>query len=164
MLWSQRFTDLEKVLESLYETLGQVERRLAITNDIFEKTSIRQRIREEVLPAIRESETEYWQLLNQEAATLVIQEPDANDAIVEILQTIDVIEQNSSTYSEQVVQLLVDIRNKLNEPEASSSAKLKAAVPLFPPFISYEAEIETEGFLKRFLPTFSRLLQKAQKK
>jgi hypothetical protein len=162
---SRRLTNLEKALDSLYETLGEAQKRLALANDIFEKNYIKQRIRQEVLPEIHEREEEYWQFLTQEVNSLAIDEDDASETIIEFIQTTEIIQQNNShQYPDQVIQLLTEIRNKLNEPGKCSSAKLKAALPLLPPFISYEMEIETEGVLRRIFPTFSRLLRKVEKK
>lgn len=162
---SGRLADLERNLELLYEKLGDMERSLILSYDAEAKISIKQRIREEIKPQIRQTEVEYWQLLTHEINASVIDEVDARSAIVEVIKTTEIIEQNNANqYPDQVIQLLTDIRNKLNEPGKSSSAKLKAALPLLPPFVSYEVELETEGILQRVFPTFSRLLRKAEKK
>lgn len=75
---SRRLVDLEKNLELPYETLGEAEKRLAMSDEIFAKNAIKQRIREEVLPEIRKYEAEYWQLLVQEARTCEVAEVDAS--------------------------------------------------------------------------------------
>ena len=41
---NRRLADLEQSLDSLYETLGETQKRLAYANDIFEKNSIKQRV------------------------------------------------------------------------------------------------------------------------
>lgn len=64
---SRRLAYLEQTLHSLYETLGEAQKRLAYANDIFEKNSIKQRIRKEVLSELHQVEADYWQLLTQEA-------------------------------------------------------------------------------------------------
>ncbi|MBF2028185.1 MAG: hypothetical protein IGS48_15705 [Oscillatoriales cyanobacterium C42_A2020_001] len=165
MLLSTRLADLEKNLELLYQKLGAMERSRIMAYDAEAKISIEQRIREEIRPQIQQNEVEYWQLLAQEVDSLLIDEVDASSAITEVIQTVEIIEQNNANqYPDQVIQLLTEIRNKLNEPGKSSSAKLKTALPLLPPFISYEVELETEGVLRRMFPTFSRLLKKVEKK
>lgn len=162
---NNRLTDLEKNLELLYQKLGAMERSRIMAYDAEAKISIDQRIREEIKPQIHQTEAEYWQLLAQEINSLMINEIDAQNAIIEVIQTAEIIEKNNiDQYSDQVIKLLTEIRNKLSEPGKSSSAKLKAAVPLLPPFVSYEMEIETEGILRRIFPTFSKLVRKAEKK
>lgn len=162
MALDPRLADIEKNLELLYEKLGAMERNCIMAYDAEAKISIEQRIREDVLPQIRRSETEYWQRLAQEANSLTINEIDANNAVIEIAEIID--QSSSGQYPDQMIQLLTEIRNKLNEEGKTSSAKLKAALPLLPPFVSYEVELETQGMLRRMFPTFSRLLKKTEKK
>ena len=161
---SGRLADLEKNLELLYESLGAMERGFIFAYDPEAKNSIKQRIREEIKPQIRQTEVEYWQLLAHEVNSWVIDD-DANSAIIEVIQATDIIKQNDSSKNHnELIQHLTKIQNKLNEPGKSSSAKLKAAIPLFPPFVSYEVELETQGILQRLFPTFSRLLRKVRKK
>jgi uncharacterized coiled-coil protein SlyX len=163
----QRLTDLEKVLALRYETLGEAEKDLAMTTNTFEKTAIKQRLREQVLPDIQKYEQEYYSLLNQLGGSLNIDESDANQAIVELDQQVAWLETTrASAYSDEALQLLREIRDKLNEPGKPAAAKLKAAFSSIPPFISltYEAEVDTESTLQRFFPTFSRLVKKATKK
>lgn len=157
---SRRLADLEETLDSLYDTLGNVQKRLDTANDIFEKDSIEKRIRRELLPTIREREAEYWQLLAQEANSLGIDDVDASNAVVEVVQIIETVQQNST--DDRVVQLLTKILNKLNEPGTPAAAKLKATFPLLPFFLSYEIELDTEGLLRRMFPTFRRLLKGAK--
>ncbi|MEG4084381.1 hypothetical protein [Microcoleus sp. POL10_C6] len=85
MTLSSRLAAAEKVLELRYETLNDAKKRLAITDDILAKTALRQRIREEVLPELRQCETEYWDLLAQESAFSTVEEVDARNAIVEVV-------------------------------------------------------------------------------
>jgi hypothetical protein len=46
---------------------------------------------------------------------------------------------------QEMVRLLVEIRDKLNEPGKSASAKLKVSLPIIPLISSYEMELDTEG-------------------
>jgi uncharacterized protein (DUF2236 family) len=161
MISRRRLADLEKILDSLYETLGNLQNQLAYTGGAIERNTIKLTISKQVLPEIRKYEQEYWQILAAEANSFVIDETDADIAIIEVLQTIEQIQQSSiDPYSNQVIQLLTEIRDKLNEPHKSAAAKLKATLPLLPPFVSYEFELGTEGILQRIFPTFRRLLKK----
>ena len=162
---SRRLADLEKTLELLIEKLGSMEQNLAMASDAEVKISIKQRIREEIKPDIDKFQTEYWDTLAREVNSLKINETEADAAVIEVIQVIESFEQNNADmYAEQGIALLLDIRNKLSEPGPSATAKLKAAIPLFPPFVSYEVEFEPASFLRRVFPTFSRLVRKAEKK
>lgn len=162
---SRRLADLEETLDSLYETLGEAKKRLAYANDIFEKNGIKQRIRREVLPEINQAEAEYWQFLAQEVDAFAITETDANLAIDEVIQEAELIETSGAqNYPDQVMKLLVEIRNKLNEPGKPAAAKLKAALPLLPPFISYEIELDTESSLRKVYEPIRRIFRGAPKK
>jgi hypothetical protein len=59
MALSKRLAEVEKALDLRYETLSQAQKRLAMTDEIFAKTAIQQRIREEILPELRQCEAEY---------------------------------------------------------------------------------------------------------
>jgi hypothetical protein len=167
---SRRLFDLEKNLSLLYEKLGAMEQCRIRAYDAEAKISIEQRIRDEVLPDIHKYEAAYWQLLVQEANSITISEAEASSAITEVLQTVELIQNsnaNGYSNSDEVIKLLTDIRNQLSEPGKSSAGKLKAAIPLFPPFVSYEVEMDTTTTLRRLFPTFSKLLKelsKAEKK
>lgn len=161
---SRRLADLEKNLELLYEKLGAMEKAYSMAADPEIKISIKQRIREEITPQIRQIEAQFWKLSDQEASSSRIDEVDASNAVVEVVQIVERVQQNNANqYPDEVIQLLTEIRNKLNEPGKSSAAKLKAALPLLPPFVSYEMELDTEGLLRQVFPTFSRLFRKAEK-
>ncbi len=157
---SRRLADLEKNLELLYKKLGAMERELINEYKAQAKFSIEQEI-DDIKLKIREWKAEYWQLLAQEASLSRIDEVDASNAVVEVVQIVERVQQNNANqYPEQVIQLLTEIRNKLNEPGKSSTAKLKATLPLLPPFVSYEMELD---LLRQVFPTFSRLFRKAEK-
>lgn len=162
---SRRLAALEESLDSLYETLGESQKRLAYANDIFEKNSIKQRIRKEVLPELRQCEAEYWEVLAQEARSCAVEEVDARNAIVEIVRTVELIEHKpSANYPEELMQLLLEIRDKLNEPGQPAAAKAKLALPLVPGILSYEVELDTENSLRRAFVPIKRLFRGAIEK
>lgn len=165
MLQNSRLLDLKKNLQLLYEKLAAMERSRITAYDAEAKISIGMRIREEILPDIRRYEADYWQVLSQEFNALSIDEIDANDVIIEMARIIEQITKHQSNgYPDEIIHLLTEVRDKLREPEKSSTAKLKATLPLLPPFVSYEIEFGTQGILQQFFPTFSRLLDKTRKK
>ena len=162
---SRRLAALEESLDSLYETLGESQKRLAYANDIFEKNSIKQRIRKEVLPELRQLEAEYWEVLAQEARSCAVEEVDARNAIVEVVRTVELIEHKpSANYPEELMQLLLEIRDKLNEPGQPAAAKAKLALPLVPGILSYEVELDTENSLRRAFVPIKRLFRGAIEK
>jgi phage anti-repressor protein len=162
---NRRLANLEETLDSLYETLGESQKRLAYANDIFEKNSIKQRIRKEVLPELRQCEAEYWKILAQEARSCVVAEVDASHAIVDVVREVELIENQSSTnYPDKLMRLLLEIREKLNEPGQPAAAKAKLALPLVPGILSYEVELDTESSLRRAFQPIRRLFKGALEK
>ena len=162
---SQRLADLEKALELRYETLGKVEKRLAITDEIFAKNAIELRIREEVLPEIRQCQAEYWEVLAQEARTCAVEEAEARNAIVEVVHEVELIENNpNANYPAELVELLRQIRDKLNEPKTPVEGKAKLALNLLPGLITYEVELDTERALRRVKEPIKRLFRGAIEK
>jgi hypothetical protein len=162
---SQRLADLEKILELRYKILGDAEKRLAITDEIFAKSYIQQRIREEVLPELHQYEAEYWEVLTQEARTCAVEEVEAQNAIVKIVPEVEAIaNQPSANYAYEFMELLLEIRDKLNKPETPAAAKLKAALPLVPGILSYEVELDTESSLRRAFQPIRRLFKEALEK
>ena len=162
---SRRLAALEETLDSLYETLGEAQKRLAYANDIFEKNSIKQRIRKEVLPELHQVEKEYWKQLEQEARTCAVAEVDAGNAIIEVVQEVELIEnQPNANYPDKLMPLLLEIRDKLNEPGQLAAAKAKLALPLVPGILSYEVELDTESSLRRAFQPIRRLFKDALEK
>ena len=157
----QRLADLEKILDSLYETLGEAQKRRAYANDIFEKNSIKQRLRQEVLPEIRNYEQEYWSLLAEEVPYCQVDEVAASKAIVEVVQKVEpIVNKSSANYPDEFMQKLQKILDTLKEPQTPAAAKLIVALPLIPGIMSYEIELDTEISLKRVFGEIKKLLKK----
>jgi hypothetical protein len=147
---SPRLAEIEKELELRYEILNSAKKRLAMTDEIFAKTAIKQRIREELLPEIHQGEAEYWDLLAQEAGFCTVEEVDAGNAIVEVVREVEQIENQPATnYPDELMRLLREIRDKLNEPGTPAAAKAKLALPLIPGILVYELELDTENSLRK---------------
>ncbi len=159
---SKRLVEAEKVLDLRYEALSQAQKRLAMTDEIFAKTAIQQRIKEEVLPELRQCEAEYWELLAQESRSCTVAEDDAGNAIVEVVREVQVIESKSNAdYPDEVIQLLEEIRNKLNEPGNPAAAKAKLALSLIPGILAYEVELDTETALRKAFQPVRQLFKEA---
>ncbi len=161
---SRQLADLEETLDSLYETLGEAQKRLGYANDIFEKNAIKQRIRKEVSPEICKYEAEYWNLLAQETRSYAVEEDEASSAIVEVqAQVVRVIE-SQPNLNEELMQKLQAIIDKLNEPETPVAAKAMLVLPLIPGILSYEVELDTEKSLRMAFDPIKNLCKRALKK
>jgi hypothetical protein len=164
MFTSQRLLQLDTNLNILYEKLGALEKEYHMAFDAGYKISLTQRMREQKAEILQCKE-EYFQLLAQQAKSLVaddIDESYANSICAEIVTVADeLIEHNNNR---ELINLLKQIKDKINEPEKPAAAKLKAAIPLLPGFLSYEAEVDTEGVLKRIFTTFHKLFEAIPKK
>lgn len=166
---SDRLVKINKKLQLLYEQLDSLENDALINQNPRARTQSKQQIREEIQPQIREYEVEYLRVLHQESATLTFNEADAQDAIDVVAQEVARVEHQVNTYPDRyrdrVIQLLQEIKTKLEAPEPTAAAKLKGVLSPIPPFIgiSYEAEIDTENFLRKHFPTFTRLVRGAKK-
>ncbi len=161
----RRFSDLEKILTLRYETLGEVERDLVMTTDPFAKAAIKQRLREEVLPGIRQYENEYWRLLAQVADNYSPSVDKIEDAIIQINQEVNRIEvEQAGNYPDELMHLLLEIRDKLNTPNLPAAAKMKLALPLIPGILGYEVELDTEATIRRIFQPVRRLFGNTSKK
>lgn len=158
-----RLSDIEQNLELLREQVVGKQKALNLAPQ-EEKIRIKQQIRE-LRKDIREQEEEYWQVLAQQTKTVEIPEQEAEIIVAEIVEEVGQIEVRRQ-YPDEVLQILQEIRDKLNQPGATAAAKLKAVISSIPPFIgiSYEAELDTENFFQRHLPTFRKWAKVLAKK
>ena len=150
-----RLPDIEENLEDLKEqVVGKVKSLNLAPQE--EKIRIKQQIRE-LRKEIREQEKNYWQVLAQQTKTVEIPEHDAEIIVAEIVEEVGQIEVQGQ-YSDELLQILHEIRDKLNQPGATAAAKLKGVISSIPPFvgISYEAELDTKNLLQRLFPTFQK--------
>lgn len=150
-----RLSDMEENLELLQEQLvGKVKALNLAPQD--DKIRIKLQIRE-LRKEIREQEKDYWQVFARQTKTVEIPEQEAEVIVAEIVEEVGQIEVQGE-YSDEVLQILQEIRDKLNQPGATAAAKLKGIISSIPPFvgISYEAELDTENFLQKHFPTFRK--------
>jgi DNA repair exonuclease SbcCD ATPase subunit len=150
--------NLDKNIQRLKEQLAG-KRDILVTIGPEEQVRIKQQI-EDLRRLIRDFEREKWDLVasdSQEASF-----PDAEVMVAEIVTELTAItkEPPPELASAQILELLNQILAKLNQPERSAAAKLKAAISTIPPFVSltYEAELDTESTFKRYFPTFNRAI------
>ncbi len=162
---SPRLAKLEKTLELWYEQLDEAEQDLPMTTTPRERTAIKQQIRERILPELRKCEAKYWEALTQEARSCAVAEVDAGNAIIEVVQEVELIEnQPNANYPNELMQKLQEILDELNKPETPAAAKAKLALPLVPGILSYEVELDTESSLRRAFQPIRRLFKEALEK
>ena len=150
--------NLDKNIQRLKEQLAG-KRDILVTIGPEEQVRIKQQI-EDLRRLIRDFEREKWDLVASESQEASF--PDAEVMVAEIVTELTAItkEPPSELASAQILELLNQILAKLNQPERSAAAKLKAAISTIPPFVSltYEAELDTESTFKRYFPTFNRAI------
>ena len=158
-----RLSQIEENLELLQEQLGGKENALILAAP-EEEIRINQQIRK-LRKKIREQEEEYWQVLARQTKTEEIPEHEAEVIVAEIVEEVGQIEVQRQ-YPDEVVQILQEIRDKLNQPGPTAAAKLKGVISSIPPFvgISYEAELDTENVLQQHFPTFRKWAKVLAKK
>jgi hypothetical protein len=151
-----RLSQIEKKLKLLRDQQDALEQEAILTTGLA-KIQAKQRLGEEIKPEIREYEKEYWQVLAQQTQTEEIPEQEAESIVAEIVEGVGQIEVQRQ-YPDEVIQILQEIRDKLNQPGATAAAKLKGVISSIPPFvgISYEAELDTENIFQRHFPTFRK--------
>lgn len=158
-----RLSELEKNLKSLRDQQHVLEQEAILTTGL-PQIQAEQRL-QQIKPKIREYEKEYLQVLAQQTKTVEIPEHEAEIFVAEIVEEVGQIEVQGQ-YADEVLQILQEIRHKVNQPGATAAAKLKAVMSSIPPFIgiSYEAELDTENLFQRLFPTFRKLIKVLAKK
>ncbi|KYC34539.1 hypothetical protein WA1_51010 [Scytonema hofmannii PCC 7110] len=165
MLAKERLARLEETLDIDYEKLDEFEKELVLLASPTQKFELKQRLKREVLPSIRQHESEYLQILSQEANLFHISEQQASQAIVDVVQQVENITTSGyNSYPPEVIELLKEILRKLNELDKPAAAKLKATLPLLPPIVSYEVEIDTETSLRKIRQIITRPFKGSSKK
>ena len=160
---SDRLRQVERNLTRLRQQLAGKEDTLT-TIAPEERVRIKQQIAD-LKAEMKPFETEYWQILADESATTAISEPAPEVVVAEIVEQAGQL-QTSQQYSDEVLEWLQEIHAEVSKPEAPAVAKLKGALSLLPPFVSlsYEAELDTENFLRTHFPTFTKWSKALAKK
>jgi hypothetical protein len=152
---SDRLRQVERNLTRLRQQLAGKEDTLT-TIAPEERVRIKQQIAD-LKAEMQPFEEEYWQILADESATAAISEPAPEVVIAEIVEQAGQL-QTSQEYSDEVLEWLQKIHAEVSKPGTPAAAKLKGALSLLPPFVnlSYEAELDTENFLRTHFPTFTK--------
>jgi hypothetical protein len=160
---SDRLCQVEKNLSRLRQQLAGKEDTLT-TIAPEEKVRIKQQIAD-LKAEMQPFEIEYWQILADESGTTIISEPAPEVVVAEIVEQVGQL-QNSQQYPDEVLEWLQKIYAEVSKPGTPAAAKLKGALSLLPPFVnvSYEAELDTENFLRTHFPTFTKWSKALAKK
>ena len=154
--------DLEQLEDDIKLLRDQLagKRRTLVTIAPEEQVRIEQQIGE-LRKKIRNFEQEKWDLIAQLTSTSDIANDEAEAIVAEIVAD---VANPPDDVSADILALLQNILAKLNEPDKNAAAKLKGAISLFPPFVSviYEAELDTESTVRKYLPTFSKWTDKVR--
>jgi predicted nucleic acid-binding Zn-ribbon protein len=128
-------------LQNLEDNIQRLKQQLAGKRDTLVKIAPEEQVRikqqiEDLRRLIRDFEREKWDLVasdSQEASF-----PDAEVMVAEIVTELTAItkEPPPELASAQILELLNQILAKLNQPERSAAAKLKASLSTIPPFVS----------------------------
>ncbi|MFM7423805.1 MAG: hypothetical protein ACKO7W_02175, partial [Elainella sp.] len=111
---TQRLNQIEQQLTLLQEQLAGVEEAKILARP-EDKVLLEQRIRK-LKQEIRPIEEEYWQTAASSANQLEIPEAEAEVAVGEIVEAVTQIEAYPvPAYSAEILQLLRQIRDKLNQ-------------------------------------------------
>jgi hypothetical protein len=165
MYSQQRLADLENILDTLYKKLGHYQLKIAEGISLDQAFYYTQQINNDIKPSIRKYEEEkYWWRLAEEAHfySVEVKEVDARHAIVEVVPKVEQIVNKSNTnYSNELMEKLQRILDKLNERDTAAAAKLKAALPLIPGIMYYEVELDTENSLIQVFDGIKRIFKKA---
>lgn len=158
----QRLADLEKTLDVEYKRLGFFQLKISEGVSADQEFYYTHQINNYIMPRIRKYEEEkYWWRLAAEARSCEVAEADASQAIVKVVQEVELIQSQPNKYPNELMDKLQEIFDKLNEPQTPAAAKLKAALPLIPGILFYEVELDTEISLTRVFDRIKKVLKKA---
>ena len=159
-----RLSQIEKKLKLLRDQQDALENKAIMTTGI-ENIQTEQWLQEEIKPKIREYEKEYWQVLAQQTTIGEISEQEAEIIVAEIVNEVGQIEVQQE-YPDEMVQMLQQIRDKLNQPAPTAATKIITTFSAWPPFVglSLEKEFNAEDFFQRHFPTFRKLAKVLAKK
>lgn len=160
-----RLSQLNRNLQAQYKLLGAAEQGINQAISKVDAAKYEMEIENDIRPRIRQYEEEYFVVLQQESPNVTFVEADARAVIDVLSQEIVRVQRQPDGYTAEILELLQRIEAKLNEPGVTADAKLKATLSMFPPFIglSYDAQLDTENFCRKYLPTFTRLIKGAKK-
>jgi hypothetical protein len=161
---NDRLRQLDELLDLLREQQVALEREALLTTGL-PKTQAEQRLRLEIKPKLREYEQEYWQILANQSTEAPIAEPEAEVIVAEIVESVDRLEVQQVCPAE-MMGILLELRDKLKQPQPSATVKVKWAFSAMPPFVTLatEGDLDLEKFWQTNFPTFRKWSKALAKK
>lgn len=157
-------------LRQVERNLTRLRQQLAGKEDTLTAIAPEERVRIKIQIAdlkaeMQPFEEEYWQILAHESGTVSVPEPSPEVVVAEIVEQAGQL-QTSQQYSDEVLEWLQKIHAEVSKPGTPAAAKLKGALSMMPPFVnlSYEAELDTENFVRTHFPTFTKWSKALAKK
>ena len=163
---SDRLKKIESGLAVQYRLLGAAEDGINQSQSSIDRERYEISIEAEIKPKIRCFEEQYFVFVEGILGDRVFQEEDVDLVLKNFSSEIERINRRPDNYPEEFLKLLEQINEKLSQPNVTADAKLKASISLLPPFIglSYDAQLDTEGFCRKYFPNFVKLLKRSKKK
>lgn len=145
-----RLTQLRELLDIQYEKLYEFERAIETSDAPSQKIALRQQIKRDLTPRLRGTEQEYASLLANEISVELVPDAEAKEHVADLIEKSKRVEQYKNAGApDEMVELLKEIKKKLEEPGKSAAAKLKVALPIVPLLANYELELDTENLILR---------------
>lgn len=145
-----RLIHVREILDIKYEKLNEFERSLELVDGVSQKIDLKQKIRRDLLPSIREYEQEYASLLCELPTIEGLEENDAALPIASFQRDLVVIRNLPQIQNEPgLVEKLDRLEESLAKPGTPVSGKLKLLIPVIPLLLQYEIELDTENTLRR---------------
>lgn len=144
----KRLRQLEILLDLEQEKLFEFEREFTLAAGADQRVAIRQRIKHDISPRLREYGDEYAALLAGETPEEAISDAEAEPIVAELQDAAGRVEEYRQAHAPQeMIRLLEEINATLNKPGGKAGAKLKLSLPIIPALASYEIELDTKGVL-----------------
>ena len=143
-----RLSRVKELLAIQYEKLSEFEKAIELADGPSQRIALRQQLKRNLLPSLREREREYASLLAHNVSVESLPAAEAQELVSDLTVASNRVASYSSDGApKEVLELLREMKEKLDEPGKSAAAKLKVVLPIVPLIASYELELDTENFV-----------------
>lgn len=151
-----RLKNLEEEIQGWQEQIAGIRTAIRLDEE-KDRVRLQQNIKHIQKTYLKPLEEEYWALVGDLVTTEadLVSDNEAEPIVAEIIEVTPTL-QTSEKVSAEMLVLLQKIYAEVSKPGVTASAKLKGVISSIPPFIgvSYEGELDTEQFIKKYFPTF----------